>query len=66
MIPSEVTLHLYKQKIHDVSSAYVQTFADSEVAELEPCFKNRTNEKNLVLELRVVHTLFLFMSAHHV
>lgn len=45
MIPSEVTLHLYKQKIHDASSAHVQTFADLEVAELEPCLKIKQNKK---------------------
>lgn len=61
-----MTLHLCKQKIHDVSFAHVQTFADSEVAELEPCLKTKQRENKLAFELKTVHNLCLKLQSFNV
>lgn len=50
-----MTLRLCKQKIHDVSFAHVQTFADLEVAELEPCLKTKQTENKLAFEVKIKH-----------
>lgn len=66
MIPSTVTLHQCKQKIHDVSFAHVQTFADLEAAELEPCLKTKQTKNKSALEHKTVYNLHLKLQSFNV